>query len=49
MVFFYFFAAVFYAKGFSPPEKRSKTSASVLLLVFKMRQWDVGKKQGVPL
>ncbi len=28
------------------PLKKNRASASVLLLAFKMRQWDAGKKQG---
>jgi len=27
------------------PLKKNRASASVLLLVFKMKQWDAGKKQ----
>ncbi len=34
----------FFAKYF--PLKKNRASASVLLLAFKMRQWDAGKKQG---
>ena len=43
-------SSVFYyitiLRGVSSGLKRIWASASVLLLAFKMRQWDAGKKQG---